>query len=77
MPDEHSAIILKPSEESFDFPAALVTPQRPSVLGLLLTVPAVGSDHRHAILVFEPGVQFVGVVCFVADEVPWVIDGEF
>ena len=43
-----AAIVLKPGEETFDFPAAAATPERTAILRAIPSIASVRSDHFHS-----------------------------
>ncbi len=64
---DESSEVVHPGEEPFDLPSFLVAAELAPVLGLA-PVAAVRGDHLDAVLLFEPLVEFVGVVSFIADQ---------
>lgn len=65
---DKAAEVMHPGEEPFDFPSPSIAAQLASVLGVLSSPSAVGSDHFDAIFVGELFIERVRVVGFVADE---------
>ena len=57
----------QPSEESFNFPAAAVSPQASTILGATAALPIRG-DHFCAVLMHELLIQSVAVVGFISDQ---------
>jgi hypothetical protein len=67
-PCRNTTEVLQPGEESLDFPATAVTPQRPPVLSYgLLPVAAMWRNHLDACS-GQLGVERVGVIGFIADQ---------
>ena len=64
---DESSEVVHPGKEPFDLPSFLIASQLAPVLGDA-TVAAVGANHLNAVFVFELLVEFVGVVCLVADQ---------
>lgn len=48
IPGDQSTGVLKPGEETFDFPAALIAAQRPPILREMDPIRAVGGDQLDA-----------------------------
>ena len=67
VPYNKATEILQPREEAFNFPAATVTPQGPTILSFGSLSP-VWSNHFNAPVLFQLGVEFVAIVGFVSDE---------
>ena len=59
---------MHPGKKPFDLPSSSISAQRAPVLGLALSLAAVGRDHLDAVFGGELLVERVGVVGFVADE---------
>ena len=79
-----SAEVVQPSEEAFDFPAAAVTTQFATVLGVLpAAIVLVGRDEPDAVFLPQALVQRIAVVGAVADHSFWfgsresLLDGGF
>jgi hypothetical protein len=68
---DESAKVMKPGKEPFDFPSSAIAAQRTAVLWMVLSAPAVGSDHFDAVLGSELFVERIRVIGFVADESFW------
>ena len=67
--DDDAAIVMKPSEQAFDFPAAAVTSEHATVLRhRFAAVPAVRRDQLHAQSFLQASIERVAVVGFVADQ---------
>ena len=65
---DQAAKVVKPSEEAFDFPAAAVTAQCATVLGMFpAAIELVRSDKPYAIFFLKPLVERVAVVSAVAN----------
>jgi hypothetical protein len=54
--------VVQPSEQSFDFPAAAVTPQFAAILSLNTMHGVVRSDQANAMFLKEPMIQRVAIV---------------
>src|ERR1700685_1239853 len=66
---DDATIIMEPSKQAFDFPAATVAAQRAAVLGdWPAPVPAMRRDQLHPELFAYPLIQRIAVVRFVADQ---------
>ena len=67
--NDEASIVVKPSEQALDLPAAAVAAQRATVLRDWLTaVPAVWRDQLHAKSFLQALVERIAVVSFVADQ---------
>jgi hypothetical protein len=67
---QHTTVVLQPADQPLHLPAAFVSPQLPTILGLgLTTVRPVRSDHLDT-LRLERLIKRIGVVRFVSDEPP-------
>src|ERR1700692_1306419 len=65
---DQSAEVVKPSEEAFDFPAAAVTAQFTTVLGVLpAAIVLVGRNQQDTVLFSQALVERIAVVGAVAD----------
>ena len=64
---DQSAVVLHPGKDPLDLPAAAIATQRTAVLGLPLTVDAVGRDHFDAVFTHLL-VECIRVVGLVADQ---------
>ena len=65
---DQSAEVVKPSEEAFDFPAAAVTAQFTTVLGVLsAAIGLVGRDQQDTVLFSQALVERIAVVGAVSD----------
>ena len=68
--DDQTSEVVQPREKPFDFPTALVSPQRPAVLRRgPAAIPLMWGHQFDAALVEQPFVQRVAVIRFVADKV--------
>jgi hypothetical protein len=65
---DEPAEVLHPCEEPFHFPPSPIAPELASILRLLPATAPVGGDHFDVVFGSKPLVEWVGVVCFVADE---------
>jgi hypothetical protein len=66
---DDATIVMKPSEQSFDFPTAMITPQHAGVLrDRLATVPTVRGDQFHTELFAHSLIQWIAVVGLVSDQ---------
>ena len=66
---DDTTIIMEPSKQAFDFPAATVAAQRAAVLGdWPAPVPAMRRDQFHAELCAYALIQRIAVVGFIADQ---------
>ena len=67
--DNQPSEILKPGEKPFDFPAAFVSPQFPSVLSFwLCSVAAVRGSQLNAMLFQKVFIGLIAVISLVADK---------
>ena len=69
VPDNQPPEVLKPGKQSFNLPTSAVSSQAPTVLCSVDSVAAVRSDQLDP-ETLQFCVQFVGVIGFVADEIP-------
>ena len=65
-----AAEIMQLGEQSFDFPAAAVTPQLLAILGFVSAVAAIRCDHLDAVLAPQLPVQRLAVIGRIADHAP-------
>ena len=65
---DNSPVVVKPSEESFDFPSAFVSPQLSSILRSFLFVAPMRSDHLDVMFTEKSLVEAVAVVGFVPNQ---------
>ena len=75
IPGDESTIVLEPSKEPFDFPAALISTQRAPILGEIDPVRAMGRDQFDAAGA-EGLVEGVAVIGGVPDEALGVVRQE-
>jgi hypothetical protein len=72
LPPIHEATeVMHPCKEPFHFPSSAIAAQAATVLRIVLSAAAVGSDHLDAVLGGEFFVERVRVVSFVANESFW------
>jgi hypothetical protein len=70
VPDDQSAEVLKPREQSFDLPSPPISSQAPQILCFVFSVSAVRRDQfdtKHS----EFCIKLVGVIGVVADQISW------
>jgi hypothetical protein len=70
VPDDQPAEVLKPSKQSLNLPAAAIASQSPQILRSVLSVAAMRSNPFNAVPA-EFGVELVGVIGIVPDEILW------
>ena len=71
VPDQHTTIVLQPTNQSFYLPAALVSAQLPAILRLGLTSVRPMRSNQFYTLRLQRRVKRIGVVRLVPDEALW------
>ena len=67
--NDNATVIMEPSKQTLDFPAATIAPQHAAVLGDgFAAVPAVRRDQFHTEMFADALIQRIAVVGFVADQ---------
>ena len=66
---DQPARVVEPGKEAFDFPAATIAAEGPTVLGGT-AARAIGRDHLDTVLVAELRIEQVAVVAAIANQ-PW------
>ncbi len=67
--DDDAAVVMQPSEQTFDFPPTAIAPQRSPILRERPAADGVvRSNHLHAVVFAQPLVQSVAVVGAVPDQ---------
>src|SRR3970040_124519 len=64
---EQSAEVMQPGEEPFDLPAAAIAAECSAILGSILAVAAIRSDHADAVLAPQLSVERIAVVSRIAN----------
>ena len=68
VPDSHTTVVVEPTDQPLHLPAAFVSTQLSTILGLRLAPVAPVRSNQLDTLRFERRVKRIGVVCFVSDE---------
>src|SRR3972149_10038962 len=64
---DQSAEVMQPGEEPFDLPAAAIAAEFSAILGSILAVAAIRSDHADAVLAPQLSVERIAVVSRIAN----------